>query len=379
MKTRKIIINLTEDWFFVSHFLGRAVDAKKSGYEVYISCNETNKRKLIENNNIKFVSLALDRRSINPLCEFIILLKYCFLLYKIKPDIVHNVGYKPIIYGSIASKFLNIKSVINSPIGMGFVFSSESLKAKLLKPLLISLLRFTLNKHHGKGKKNRVIFENSDDMNFFIERKIVDKSCARLIRGAGVEIDCKFKKKNKKNKTITISLVSRMLKDKGIFEFVEAARMLNKNNFQIRFLLVGDIDPKNPTSLKTKTLKTWHEEGIIEWLGWVDDIKRILLDTDILCLPSYREGLPKSLLEGAAIGLPLVTTNTIGCREVVVDGVNGYLVPVKDSENLALAFEKLIRDEKLRAKMGKESYKLAKSKFSAKIINSQTISIYNEL
>jgi len=379
MTKKKIIINLTEDWFFVSHFLGRAVDATKSGYEVYISCNETSKRKIIENNNIKFLPLALDRRGINPLYEFLIILKYCFLFYKIKPDIVHNVGSKPIIYGSIAAKFLNIKSLINAPIGLGFAFSSDTFRAKLLKPVLIFLLSKTLNKHYGKGKENRVIFENSDDMNYFIRRKIVNKSDARLIRGAGVEIDYKYKKKKKINKNITISLVARMLKDKGIFEFVNAARILNKRNFKCRFLLVGDIDQKNPSSLKTNTLKIWHDEGIIEWLGWIDNIKEILCETDILCLPSYREGLPKSLLEGAAIGLPLVTTNTVGCRDIVLDGVNGYLVPVKDSVNLALAIEKLIRDKDLRAKMGNESFKLAVSKFSSNIINSQTISLYNEL
>ena len=379
MNKKKIIINLTEDWFFVSHFLERAVDAINSGYEVYISCNETTKRKIIENHNIKFLHLALDRRGINPFYELLIVLKYCFLFYKIKPDIVHNVGSKPIIYGSIAAKFLNIKSLINAPIGLGFAFSSDTFRAKLLKPILIFLLSQTLNKHHGKGKTNRVIFENSDDMNFFIRRKIVNKSDARLIRGAGVEIDYQYKKKKKINKNVTISLVARMLKDKGIFEFVNAARILKKKNFRCRFLLVGDIDQKNPSSLKTNTLKIWHEKGIIEWLGWIDNIKEILLETDILCLPSYREGLPKSLLEGAAIGLPLVTTDTVGCRDIVVDGLNGYLVPVKDSVNLALAIEKLIRDKDLREKMGNESFKLAKSKFSSKIINSQTISLYNEL
>ena len=376
---KKILINLTEDWFFVSHFLGRAVEARKAGYEICISCNETNKRKMIENNKIKFFSLALDRRSINPLYEFIILLKYCYLFYKIKPDIVHNVGQKPIIYGSFAAKFLNIKSVINAPIGMGFVFSSNSFKAKLLKPILLFLFRISLNKHHGKNKSNRVIFENSDDMNFFIRQKIVNKSDAKLIRGAGVEIDYKLKIKKKRKETKTISLVARMLKDKGIFEFVEAAKILKKKNIKCRFLLIGDIDPKNPTSLKTNTLRIWHENEIIEWLGWIEDIKKILFETDILCLPSYREGLPKSLIEGAAVGLPIVTTNTVGCRDVVVDGLNGYLVPIKNSENLAYAIEKLISDDDLRFKMGKESFRMAISKFSNKIINAETISVYNEL
>ena len=379
MKKKKIIFNLTEDWFFVSHFLGRAVDARRAGYDVYISCNETNNRKFIEKNKIKFFSLPLDRRSINPIYEFFILLKYCYLFYKIKPDIVHNIGFKPIIYGSIASKLLNIKAVINAPIGMGFVFSSVGLKAKLLKPLLIFLLRLTVNKHQGRYKENRVIFENSEDMNFFIRQKIVNKNDARLIRGAGVEIDYKFKKKKKVSKVVTISLVARMLRDKGIFEFVEAAKILKKRNIQSRFLLIGDVDPKNPTSLKNNILRDWHSQEIIEWLGWIKDVKKILLETDILCLPSYREGLPKSLIEGASFGLPLVTTNTVGCREVVVDGLNGYLVPVRDSEKLSLAIEKLIKDEDLRFKMGKESFKMAITKFSANIINSQTISLYKEL
>ena len=379
MNKKKIIINLTEDWFFVSHFLGRAIDARKSGYDVYTSCNETDKRKLIEKKNIKFFSLALDRRGINPLYEFIIFLKYCYLFYRIKPDIIHNVGHKPIIYGSFAAKLLNIKSVINAPIGMGFVFSSNSLKAKLLKPILLFLFRLTLNNHHGKDQENRVIFENSDDMNFFIRKKFVKKSDAKLIRGAGVKIDNNLKTKKKTKKTITIALVGRMLKDKGIFEFVEAAKILKNKNIKCRFLLVGDIDPKNPTSIKSDILRTWHKEEIIEWLGWINDINKILFETDILCLPSYREGLPKSLLEGAALGLPLVTTNTVGCRDVVIDGLNGYLVPIKNSKKLAYAIEKLIMDEDLRFKMGRESFKIALSKFSAKIINSQTISIYNEL
>ena len=376
---KKIIINLTEDWFFVSHFLGRALDAKKAGYDVYISCKEKKSRKYIEGKGIKFFSLPLDRRGINPIYEFYILLKYFYVFNKVKPDIVHNVGPKPIIYGSIIAKLLKIKSVINAPIGMGFVFTSSSIKAKLLKRVLLFLFGITLNQHHGKNKKNRVIFENSDDMNYFIKAKIVRFNEAILIRGAGIEIDEKLIKKQKENKIIKVALVARMLKDKGIYEFVEAAKILKSKKIKCRFLLIGDIDKKNPTSLKKSILEEWNDQKIIEWLGWVENVKDILLETDILCLPSYREGLPKSLLEGAAIGLPLVTCNTVGCREVVLDGINGYLVPIKESKKLALAILKLIENRELRVSMGKESLRIAKSKFSSEIINYQTISIYDEL
>jgi len=379
MIKKKIIINLTEDWFFVSHFLSRALEAKKAGYEVYISCNEENSRKYIEDNGIGFFHLPLDRRGINPIYEFYVLINYLYIFNKVKPDIVHNVGPKPIIYGSIVAKLLKIKSVINAPIGMGFVFTSSSMKAKFLKTILILLFKFTLNKHHGRNQRNRVIFENSDDMHFFINSKIVKINEAILIRGAGVEIDEQLIKEKRENEIPTISLVARMLKDKGIYEFVEAAKTLHEKKIKCRFLLVGDIDKKNPTSLKQSTLEEWHDKKTIEWLGWVKDVKAVLLETDILCLPSYREGLPKSLLEGAAIGLPLVTTNTVGCREVVLEGVNGYLVPIKESKKLSLAIQKLIEDKELRVKMGKESLRIAKSEFSSEIINAQTLAIYDEL
>lgn len=379
MIKKKIIINLTEDWFFVSHFLSRALDAKKAGYEVYISCNEKSDRKYIEENGIKFFNLPLDRRSINPFYELFIILKYYHIFNKLKPDIVHNVGPKPIIYGSIAAKLVRIKSVINAPIGMGFVFTSSSIKAILLKKILLFLFKFTLNKHHGKNQKNRVIFENSDDMNYFIKSKIVKNNEAILIRGAGIEIDHKLIKRKKENRVPTISLVARMLEDKGIYEYVKAAEILKSKNIKSRFLLIGDIDKKNPTSLKQSTLERWNNKKIIEWLGWVKDVKEILLETDILCLPSYREGLPKSLLEGAALGLPLVSTDTVGCREVVLEGINGYLVPIKESEQLSSAIQKLIENRDLRVRMGKESLRIAKSEFSSEIINSQTLSIYDEL
>ncbi len=379
MMKKKIIINLTEDWFFVSHFLSRAIDAKKAGYDVYISCNEKKDRKYIEKKGITFFSLPLDRRGLNPIYELNTFLRYFYIFNKVKPDIVHNVGPKPIIYGSIVAKLVKIKSVINAPIGMGYVFTCSSLKAKLLKRILLFLFKFTLNKHHGRNKKNRVIFENSDDMNFFINSKIVNANEAILIRGAGVEIDKELIKRKKENQIPTVTLVGRMLEDKGIYEFVEAAKILKNKKIRSRFLLIGDTDEKNPTSIKKSILKDWNDKKIIEWFGWVKDVKYLLLETDILCLPSYREGLPKSLLEGAAIGLPLITTNTVGCREVVLDGINGYLVPIKESIKLSLAIEKLIVNKELRVRMGKESFKLAKTEFSSEIINSQTISVYDEL
>ena len=379
MIQKKILFNITEDWFFVSHFLSRALSAQKEGFEIYVSCNETNKRKIIENYGIKFIRLPYKRSNINPLYEFYILIRLILIVIKEKPDIIHNVALKPIIQGSIASRFLNSSSVVNAPVGMGYVFTSSSFKARLLKPILTFLLRIFLNAKNGNKKRSKVIFENSDDLNFFKKLKAVDSNNACVISGAGVQIDKTFLERKIKNKIPRVVLIARMLKDKGIYEFFEAFQLLKNKKVKCQFVLVGDVDPLNPASIKRSTLQKWKVDKEIKWLGWIDDIQKVLLETDILCLPSYREGLPKALVEGAAASLPLVATDTVGCREVVIDGHNGFLVPIKDSKKLAEAIEKLVLDSSLRKLMGRESFKMANSKFSSSKINSLTLKVYNEL
>ena len=379
MLKKKILFNITEDWFFLSHFLSRALSAQKDGFEIYVCCNETNKKKIIENYGINFITLPYSRPNINPFYELYILIRLIFVVVKVKPDIVHNVALKPIIQGTFASWLLNIKSVVNAPVGMGYVFISKSLKAKLLKPILVLFLRIFLNPHKGINKKGKVIFENNDDLNYFKSLKAVDSTHACVISGAGVQIDKTFSKRKIKNKVPIVVLIARMLKDKGIYEFFEAFQLLKNKKVKCQFVLVGDVDPLNPASIKRSTLQKWKVDKEIKWLGWIDDIQKVLLETDILCLPSYREGLPKALVEGAAASLPLVATDTVGCREVVIDGYNGFLVPIKDSKKLAEAIEKLVLDSSLRKLMGRESFKMANSKFSSSKINSLTLKVYNEL
>ena len=375
---KKLLFNITEDWFFCSHFLDRALAAKKAGYSIFVISNMNKHKNFIENYGIKFFHVPFNRKSINPIYESYVLLRIIFLYIKIKPDIVHHVAAKPIIYGSISAKICNIKSVINAPVGMGYVFSSDTLKAKILRPIVKFLYKSLINTHYGFNRRNKVIFENRDDLNYFIDFGAVNPDHASVIRGAGVRLEKQIKKTKKKNLP-TITLVARMLKDKGINEFVAAARKLKSQEIECRFLLVGDVDPLNPSSLDKKTLEKWNSEKIIDWLGWINNVDSILQETDILCLPSYREGLPKALIEGAAMGLPIVTTDTVGCRDVVEDGVNGFLVPVKNIEELSQKIYKLIMNKKLREKMGKESFKIASKKFSSKIINAQTLEVYEEL
>ena len=376
---KKILFLITEDWFFCSHFLDRALAAKNAGYEIIV-CSKRNKDKInIEKFGFQFQNINFNRKNINPFYELIILIKIIILYKKIAPDIVHHIALKPIIYGSIAAKFNNVKAVINAPVGMGYVFTSGSLKALLLRPIMKYLLKFFLNSHQGKNKRNKVIFENNDDLNYLVNLRAVNFKDTSLIRGAGVYVREEFIENKRNNEVPIIALVGRMLKDKGIYEYVEAAKELRNKNIKAKFLLIGEVDKFNSSSIKSEVLNEWHHEKIVDWLGKINNVDDVLKRIDILCLPSYREGLPKALIEGAAMGLPIVTTNTVGCKDVVKDGVNGFLVPIKNSKALASAILKLIKDKNLRARMGKESYKLALSKFSSRIIISQTMDIYDEM
>ena len=375
---RKLLFNITEDWFFCSHFLERALAAQKAGYSIIVLSRISLKKDILENYGIKFISIPFRRKSINPFYEIYVLLKIILIYKTVRPDIVHHVAAKPIIYGSIAARICRIKSVINAPVGMGYVFTSDTIKAKVLRPLLKILFKFFINSHNGINKRNKVIFENKEDLNYFIKLRAVDPVNACIIQGAGVIIKQNYKPHKSKG-IPTIALVARMLKDKGINEFVEAARIINRKKIFGNFLLVGDIDPGNPSSLRRQTLAKWNEDKVIKWVGWIENVGEILKKTDILCLPSYREGLPKALIEGASYGLPIVTTNTVGCKDVVEDGVNGFLVPIKNVEQLSKRIFELIQNKDLRNKMGMESFKIASSKFSSEIINKQTLNVYNEM
>ena len=377
-KNKKILYLITEDWFFCSHFLERALAAKKSGYEVIVCSKENKDKKKIQEYGINFQEIKFNRKNINPFYELIVLIKIISIYRQFSPDIVHHIAFKPIIYGSIAAKINNIRSVLNAPVGMGFVFTSDSMKAKFIRPIIKFLLKNLLSSG-ANNKKNKVIFENQDDLNYFVKIGAVDYKDTFLIRGAGVNVDKDFINYKRNNKIPIVALVGRMLKDKGIFEFVDAVKLIKKNNVKAKFLLIGGVDNFYSSSISLKLLKKWHYEKIVDWLGYVSNVDEILEKIDILCLPSYREGLPKALIEGAAKGLPIVTTNTVGCKDVVEDGVNGFLVPVKNSIELAKAISILIKDEDLRFKMGCESYKIASSKFASSIIIEQTMAIYDQL
>jgi glycosyltransferase involved in cell wall biosynthesis len=233
---------------------------------------------------------------------------------------VHGFTIKCAVYGSLAAKLAGVSASVSAVAGMGYVFTSNDLRARLLRPIVRSLMRLALN-----GQRSRLILQNRDDVELFRATGCVDQSRIQLIPGSGV--DCSrftARTSSLENKPFRVLLASRLLWDKGIAEYIDAARALKAEKRTISFLLAGNPDPGNPASVPESVVKEWENEGLIEWLGHIDDMPSLFSTVDLVVLPSYREGLPKTLIEAAACGLPIITTDVPGCREVVINEVDGY-------------------------------------------------------
>lgn len=369
----RLIYFVTEDWFFCSHFLDRARFAQNAGYVVaVVACEGIHREKIIKE-GFKFYPVSLNRRGVNLISELKLIIQIYIIYKTFKPDIVHQIGAKPIVYGTLVTKLVQIKKIVNAPIGLGFVFSSEMVLARLLRPFVKLAYKIFIN-----PKNCKVIFENLEDQVKFIKWGAVNQQDAVLIPGAGVDLEV-FKPTQSRRTVLTVTLVARMLQDKGVYEFIAAARILKMKGVLARFVLAGAPDPANPTSISENFLLQCQKEGWIEYLGWQDDIVQLLIQSDVVCLPSYREGLPKSLIEACASGLPIVTTDTTGCREVVIDGENGFLVPVKSVAPLATAIQKIIDDPTLRLNMGVNGRKRAELLYSTVKIAESTLQVYKEI
>jgi glycosyltransferase involved in cell wall biosynthesis len=369
----KILFLLTEDWFFCSHFIERALAAQAAGYDVVVVAREREHGAQIRAAGLRFVDLEFERRSTHLLTELRQLRDIILLYRREKPDVVHQVSPKPIFYGTASALLNGVHAIVNAPVGMGYVFSSKDLRARLLGPFVRIAYRLLAN-----PRRSCVVFENSDDLTKFVQWGAVKASDAVLIRGAGVNLS-RFRPVAKHNSVPLIALVARMLRDKGIYEFVEAAHQLHLKGIAARFILVGSPDPMNPSSITEETLRKWHGRNGVEWWGWNENIAQLLENVDIMCLPSYREGLPKSLIEAAACAVPIVTTNTPGCREVVRHGDNGFLVPVQNVPLLAESLERLILDQTLRETMGRRGREIAVQEFSSVRIIAETLDVYSRL
>lgn len=366
----RLLFVVTEDWYFVSHRLPLAIAARDAGFDVAVATRVSEHGRQITAAGIRLVPFELSRRSGNPLSEIFRLVR----LYRREcPTIVHHVALKPVLYGTFAARLARVPSIVNAVAGLGWLFSSSGLLAQLMRPWVRLVLIRLLAAPHV-----RTIVQNPDDRALLVQAGL-RPSQLQLIRGAGVDTQA-FVPGEAPPPTVTVMLVSRMLWDKGVAEFVDAAQLLHARGLGARFVLVGEPDPANPAAIPLAQLREWHGHNGIEWWGRREDMPKVLRQAHIACLPSfYGEGLPKSLLEAMACGLPIVTTDAPGCREVVTDADNGFLVPVRNAKVLAAALEKLIRDPALRQRMGQRSRARALAEFSQEQVIAETLQLYQEM
>jgi glycosyltransferase involved in cell wall biosynthesis len=368
---RTLVFLLTEDWFFASHFWVRGLAAKAAGWRVILIARESEATARIRASGIEVIPVPFIRRRLNPFAELGFALQLAKLYRQIRPDLLHHIALKPIVIGGLAAWLAGRRKIVNAPVGLGFVYSSDKFLAKVLKPLVWLGLRLTLT-----PKGARVIFENPDDLQALSETGMVRTEAAVLIRGAGVDIEI-FAPAPEPQGPVRVILIARMIREKGVADFAAAARLLKG---KAEFVLVGAPDPGNPNTVTEGELRGWEAEGLVTWLGPRRDVADLLRGAHIACQPStYGEGLPKSALEAMASGKPLVATDMPGCREAVVHGETGFLVPPRDPAALAAALERLISDAGLRARFGAAARRRAEQSFSDAVICAQTLSVYDAL
>lgn len=369
----KLLFFVTVDWFFCSHFIGRAVAAREAGYDVLVITKVNHHGDIIRKAGLRLLALPINRSSLNPLGALFALLRVVNIYRTEQPDLIHHVALKPILIGGLAARIAGCYRIINAVVGGGYAFISEHSLARMIRPLLKMGLRFLLN-----PLGSRVVFENGDDLSSFSKMGLVRRGDSVLIRGAGVD-PTRFQQSSGAHGLPVVVVVARLLWDKGIGEFVKAARVLRQRGVQARFVVVGDIDPDNRACIDPATLEDWKAEDAVELWGFRSDIQQVLAGVTIACLPSYREGLPKFLLEAMAAGLPCVTTDVPGCREAVREGDNGFLVPAKNADALADALECLLRNPELARKMGERGRQRVEQEFSAQQVNESTLALYREM
>ena len=369
----RLLYLITEDWYFRLHWIRLAQAARDAGFEVLLAMRVQEHDPEISRQGFKLFPINLLRRSVNPMREFLAVVELARLYRDQKPDLVYHVAIKPILYGSIAARLAGVPSVINVFAGLGYAYTSDELRAKLLR----LFLKFGLSAA-CKSAGSLAVFQNEEDQAQLVRDRVVLESQTRVIPGTGVDTD-RFRPISNESSDHIILLPCRMLRDKGVGEFLEAARLVRRQKPGVRFVLAGRCDEDNPASIQSRQLHQWQEEGVIEWWGHRSDMPDVLGHAAVVVLPSYREGLPVSLLEAAACGKPIIATDVPGCREVVRHRVNGLLIPPRNAIALADAIILLLENPELRQELGRRGRDIVVKEFSSTIVIRQTLALYHEL
>lgn len=367
---QKILFIVNVDWFFISHRLPIALAAINKGFEVHVMCAVTDKGAELKAAGIIVHPLELSRSGTSLLCEFKTLLQIFSAIKKIKPNIVHSITIKPVLYGNVVARLLKVPIRVSSISGLGYVFIAKGIKSILFRKVISAMYRIALN---GAAA---IIFQNESDRDVLKHMRAVTPEQEVYIRGSGVALE-EYPVVKEPIGAPIVMLVARLLIDKGVNEFVNAAKLLKFEMPSMRLVLVGDLDLENPKSITKIQLDSWLKEGVVEHWGYKYNIAETMAQANIIVLPSYREGLPKSLIEAAACGRAVVTTDVPGCRDAIEVNKTGLLVPVQTVEPLKDAIFKLIDDVELRHSYALAGRRLAEDAFDVKDVVQKHIEIYS--
>jgi glycosyltransferase involved in cell wall biosynthesis len=373
MSDKKLLFLVNVDWFFVSHRLGIAKAAIKEGYEVHVATSITNQAAIIRDHGLILHKLKISRsgsKIIGNLKTFFEIIK---IFKEVNPKLVHLVTIKPVILGGIAARFTKIHGVIVAVSGLGSSFLDNGIYGKIKRFFIKRFYKISLS-----NLNIQVICQNQNDIEDVQKISNLPLINFSLIEGSGVSLT-KFRYSEDDNKIPNVIMASRLLRDKGVMEFANAARILKERNINLKMILVGEPDPENPSSISRAQVTSWQKEGILEYWGHKDDMENILQKSSIVVLPSYREGFPKILMEAAACGRAVITTDVPGCRDAIYNGVTGVLVPERNSLELANSIKELAINPNLYKEMGKRGRKMAESRFDVDNVISKHLKIYNQV
>jgi glycosyltransferase involved in cell wall biosynthesis len=365
----KALLFANTDWYLYNFRLPLAKALRSGGYDVVLLSPPGDYARLLTEEGFRWIRFPFSR-GVNPLTELATLWRLIGLYRRERPDLVHHFTIKCVLYGGIAARWSRAKAIVSSVTGLGHVFITHSWLNRLLRPAVSLVYRFVLG-------RSQIIFQNPDDRSEFLRLALVEEGRTHLIRGSGVDTEYFRPPADAgRERPATVLMMGRLLREKGVREFVEAAAIVRKQLPGVQFLLAGDSDPGNPSSIAPDVVAEWQRMGDVSFLGHRSDIRELIQAADLAVLPSYREGLPRSLLEAAACGLPLVATDVPGCREIVSNKLNGLLVPPLDSKLLAEAIIELLGDRERREAMGKRSRAMACELFSQDRVVRETMGVY---
>lgn len=371
---KTLLILVSHLSFFISHRLELAISAKNLGYNVKVAFGELDTDiSYLTKNGIENFHVPIQRGGTNIFRDFKSLYFIWSLFRKVRPDIVHLVSIKPYLYGGIIARLSRVPCVVSAVSGLGSLFIHEDFISRFLRLLIYPFYQIAFNHPNQK-----VIVQNQEDANLLVKWGVLNLKKVTLIRGSGVKIE-NFTNLKEKDKIPTVCFASRLILDKGVYDYVSAARLIQKRGVKAKFFLAGEIDNRNPTALKKNDLIDLKKDKNIEFIGYQKNIPLLYSNCHIVCLPSYREGLPKALLEAAAASRAVVTTDVPGCRDAIISNKTGLLVPIKNPVMLANSLQWLIENPIERVQMGKAGRELAEKEFRIEIIIKKHLNTYKEL